>query len=200
MRRSSSWTLVIPLLLASFLVMGCDLATYLGFEKEAALAEIEDLKQEDEQKAEESKVAEANEGDAEVSRVAGNYRLTFTGEIPGPLGSFGPVNRTPALLTETSFTAKETQTFMSGADPKSAVQAKDTWMIDAVRTGNELKGSAKFERWRDDVPPLTVTWDGEITGAVADDGTIAGTLKGTFSNSEGFSKPFEWKFTGVQAK
>lgn len=155
-----------------------------------------------------------------IDRAPGNYRLTFSGEPVGPWnGSFDPVNRTPAMLTATTFTARETNKFASGDDPKTAVQAVDTWVIDATRTGNRIEGTAKFVRWRDEgrvekivnqetgevryetVPPgtypsLTVTWDGVLKAVVADDGTIAGTIEGTFSNSEGFSKPFKWEFVG----
>ena len=162
----------------------------------------------------------ASELQSGIDREPGNYKLTFSGEPPGPwAGSFDPVNRTPALLTATTFTARETNRFSSGEDPRTAVQAIDTWVIEATRSGNRIEGTAKFERWRDEgrvekivnaetgevvyqnapagaYPALTVTWDGTLRAVVADDGTIAGTVDGTFSNSEGFSKPFQWEFVG----
>jgi hypothetical protein len=162
----------------------------------------------------------AAELESGIDREPGNYRLTFDGEPPGPwAGSFEPVNRTPAMLTATAFTARETNKFSSGDDPKTAVQAVDTWVIDAKRDGNRIEGTAKFVRWRDEgrvqkivnqetgevryeaappgaYPSLTVTWEGALKAVVADDGTIAGTVEGTFSNSEGFSKPFKWEFAG----
>jgi hypothetical protein len=45
-------------------------------------------------------------------------------------------------------------------------------------------------------PALTVSWEGTLKAIVGDDGTIAGTVEGTFSNSEGSSKPFQWEFVG----
>lgn len=157
-----------------------------------------------------------------VERAEGNYTLTFTGEPVGPWsGSFDPVNRTPAMLTESAFTARETQMFSSGTDPRTAIQAKDTWVIDATRRGTDISGTAKFVRWRDEQtkaisvntetgaetvltdyyePALTVTWEGELIAVIDTDGTIVGTIDGTFSNSEGFSKPFTWDFTGIPAK
>lgn len=110
--------------------------------------------------------------------------------------------------------------FISGDDPKTAVQAKDTWVIDAACTGSRIEGTAKFVRWRDEgridkitdldtgevryveappgaYPSLTVTWEGTLKATIGEDWTIAGVIEGTFSNSEGFSKPFKWDFTGV---
>lgn len=200
-------------------LLGCQVVdAILGIE------DPEDVRAQKEFEAAQKKRAKAQEKqwqlEAGVDRAEGNYRLTFTGEPPGPwAGSFDPVNRTPAMLTATALTAKEVNKFSSGEDPKTAVQAKDTWVIDATRNGNKIEGTAKFVRWRDegrvekfvdaetgdvryeDAPPgaypaLTVTWDGMLKAVVADDGTLAGTVEGTFSNSEGFSAPFKWEFTG----
>lgn len=157
------------------------------------------------------------EVEAGVDRADGNYKLTWSGEPPGPwAGSFDPINRTPAMLTATSLTASESNKFSVG-DPRVAVQAKDTWKIDAKREGNRIVGTVEFVRWNDKatqvivndldkgeerIEPysggteLTVKWVGDLKAVVADDGTIAGTVKGTFSNSEGFSTPFKWEFAG----
>lgn len=181
---------------------------------------LNDPKDVEEDKKWQQNQVRASELQSGIDREPGNYKLTFTGEPPGPwAGSFDPVNRTPAMLTASSFTARETNKFSSGGDPKTAVQAIDTWVIEATRSGSKIEGTAKFERWRDEgrvekivneqtgevvyqnappgaYPALTVTWEGTLKAVVGDDGTIAGTVVGTFSNSEGFSKPFQWEFVG----
>lgn len=216
MRRNRTQVIAVCLLLLALPLLGCDfIASIFQTKSDEMIAE----ERNEQQKKKWAKDAEIESG---VDRAEGNYRLTFTGEIPGPWGSFDPVNRTPAMLTATSFTANETNKFSSGDDPKTAIQAKDTWVIDAARTGNKIEGTVKFVRWRDEervekivdqesgdvryqeappgaYPALTVTWDGQLKAVVSDDGTIAGTVTGTFSNSEGFSKPFKWQFTGDPA-
>jgi hypothetical protein len=217
MRRDRAQIVATALLVLAIPLLGCDLIAEIFHTKSDEMIAAERHEQ---QKKKWAKDAEVEAG---IERAEGNYRLTFTGEVPGPWGSFDPVNRTPAMLTSTSFTANETNKFSSGDDPKTAIQAKDTWVIDASRTGSKIEGTAKFVRWRDegrvekivdqetsevryqDAPPgaypaLTVTWEGQLKAVVADDGTIAGTVSGTFSNSEGFSKPFKWEFTGDPTK
>lgn len=216
-RSTRAWLAIVTVLIAIPL-LGCQVVdAILGSEDPKDVRARQEQIELEKRRA--KAVDKAKQLEAGIEQAEGNYKLTFTGEIPGPWGSFDPVNRTPAMLTATSFTASEVNKFSSGEDPKTAIQAKDTWVIDASRSGSKIEGSAKFVRWRDEgtvvktvdaesgetryeaappgaYPSLTVTWDGQIKAVVADDGTVAGTVTGTFSNSEGLSKPFNWEFTG----
>jgi hypothetical protein len=218
MQRRRLHVFAVCLLLLTIPLLGCDFIAQVFQTKSNNMIGEEGRKKQVKKWAKEAEV------EAGIERAEGNYKLTFTGEPPGPwAGSFDPVNRTPAMLTATTFTAREVNKFMSGADLKVAVQAKDTWTIDATRSGNKIEGTATFVRWRDEgrvekfvdaetgeatyesappgaYPALTVTCDGALKAIVAEDGTVAGTVEGTLSNSEGFSKPFKWEFTGDPAK
>lgn len=156
---------------------------------------------------------------ATTSQAEGNYRLTFTGTEPAP-SDFAAPNRTPANLTDTTFSAEEIVNYTFGPE-QVPIAARDTWRIEAEHARGVLTGTVLRERWHDEVtetlvtdtdtgqqhissdyyePALTLWWKGELVGTVADDGTIEGTVEGTWSNSEGLSRPFAWTFTGTPVK
>lgn len=135
------------------------------------------------------------------------YQLSFSGADPTP-SDFATPNRVLAQLTSSSFTAKEVA--RSGS-------VRDTWEIKATRSGEAIEGTVFCERlvgtpgvWttvqdmqtkkKRRVPDWSQpTWRGTLNATVDSAGTISGTVKGTFSNEDGLSRPFEWTFTGAPA-
>ena len=208
MRRARLFR-VLSVMLISLPLFGCVLSDWFG-------AFNDDKYAQQTRKEQAKKLVKADEIAQGIDQSDGNYRLTFTGENRTGTDFDGP-NRTPAMLTDTALSAKETVDYSVGAEEAPA-PARQTWIIEATRTGSKITGTAVLERWigapaniiitntdtgetrlepnTNPDPATTVTWSGVIKAVVEDDGTIAGTVEGTFSNSDGLSVPFKWALTG----
>lgn len=210
------------LVLIAVVLLGCEMKDiadqFYGFEAtDAAREEAAEKKRRDQEKK--AKVAQ-QEAAAGTERTEGNYRLVFSGE--NRTGTdFDAPNRTPGMLTATGLTAREVYRYTVGP-AEAPVPAKQAWTIEATRDGSRITGTVVSERWIGQAknvvitntdtgetrveanpnpdPATTVTWKGTLQAVVDADGTMAGTVKGTFSNSTGFSAPFTWELTGDPTK